>query len=348
LAITSEEKEEIVASSFYPLSNMNKNLKSEESAIDGDNLEILSTNEQLNPNDEAITDVLLTSASRSIMQVNQIDPIRLSAFYNSDPNFNLDIPAIIFIKKRLKTTSENLWKWSIGVQIAYQYSIRSIDQLDGNPSAHLMNRKASEKSLDAYRLDLNAHLNYKNLYLESGISFSQITDKLSTTTIEEKTIFIDTITQVLIYKDSSTSYVQGMLEGVERIQTKHERYNRYSTIDIPIIFGYEQKFSAINWGFYLSGGILVNINFRKSGYILSPYDESLISLNELDSKGYWNDRLGMKLLVAGGIKYQWSPNLDFRFGPQFEFGGKSLTGQDSEIRQNYILMGLRAGVFFNF
>jgi hypothetical protein len=292
--------------------------------------------------------VILPDDQSAMFTIQQLTSIAIAPFNRSIREFKLEYPAISFPVRKNNSSIKDVWKWSAGIQMAYQYTLRDLKGRDGISSAHLTERIDSENSLDAYRIDVNAQLNYKNTFLETGISFSQLTDRLYTSSVEEKTIFIDTITQVLIYKDSSMSSVQGMLEGVERIKTEHQRYNRYNTIDIPIIFGYEHNTGLDKWRYYLSGGVLLNIQFKKSGSMLSPDDGNLVSLSSLDAEDYWNNRLGMKFLIAGGLKYQFHPKFEFRFGPQFEFGGKSFSSRDSGISQNYTRLGIRTGIYLNF
>lgn len=287
-------------------------------------------------------------ASKSGFYISNLPILSLKPNMVVSQKFNLTLPVIEKSESVHFIQKNNNLSFSAGVQFAYQYTFRKMDGLSGYPGDHIADRIGSENSLDAYRISLFGQMAYKNTYIETGISFAQITDKLSLSTSTDKVIFIDTITQLLIYKDSSTSSVQGMLEGIERITTLQTRYNRYKTFDIPVFIGYQQHIGQSKWSYYLSGGVLINIRFSQSGYILSPENGNLVSAASLSADKYWNKFLGLNLAGTCGLSYQWDSGFAFQIGPQFEFGTRSLTGNSSGIKQEYNRLGFQSRITFKF
>lgn len=280
--------------------------------------------------------------------INRLSPIQSRLHSERVANLSSSYSNLSPIGQKNNIDVSKIWKLAAGIQMAYQHPFGGLKPTSDTLTSHLYDRINSEESLDAYRVQLNLKLNYKQSFLQSGISFSNLTEKLYSSTLNEKSIFIDTTIHILIYKDSSEYQIIGMVEGIERTKTVSQRYNRYRTIDIPIMLGFEQTLRKSKWSYTVSGGAFINVNFLKSGYILSPEDNSLVSLQSLNDQNYWNERLGVRFMFTGGIKYHINQYSEFSMGPQFEFGGKSLTKKATGISQQYNNIGIQTGIFIQF
>ena len=257
------------------------------------------------------------------------------------------------IDQSLAQTANNTNRLSginFGLSGTYSFPFRSLE-LNGDTS--LLNyvnlRSDQETSLELLRYDLLVGYKFENnLSVHSGLSWSQLTEKFEIEQTIEKQILVDTITQILVYKDSTTSSIQGMVEGTEITKTKERYYNRYQSLDIPIQFGYENVLSHSKWGYYGSLAALINLQFKKSGYITDPYTSEISAINDIGDGDFWRTKQSLRLNLGAGLMYQLNPNFALKLGPQFEYSTRAITVPGAAVQQKYQYLGVKLHASYTF
>ncbi len=120
-------------------------------------------------------------------------------------------------------------------------------------------------------------------------------------------------------------------------------YNRYHSIDIPLLLGYEIEVG--NFNFSINSGVYFNIFARQKGKILSQSDmpEFITSNNPQRINAFEKD-LGISIYGSIGLNYQIRPNLQLLIEPNLRYQLKPITLETYPLEQQYINVGLLLGV----
>lgn len=236
--------------------------------------------------------------------------------------------------------------WFFEAVGSYDFVQRSFQHPDPN---YVSARKANEKVGAAYTFQLRAGYKINPiLSLRTGISFSQINEKLDFNKYTESTQIVDR---------QETGYILDPINGPQQItytvrDTLHtsnslnfNSNNRYTFIDIPVLMSY-QFYGSNNWNFGVSGGPVFNLAFRQSGQILAPSTLDVISLNGSSNpfKGY----AGINLMLNLNASYKLNKHFDLVFEPGMRFGVSSLTTSPNGMSQKYNSLNLFTGLRYNF
>lgn len=306
---------------------------------------------------------IATSNSANDKLIKELSTLPLKLYYIEYAH-HIDLPSMPIESKALATNnsyvdydqrqkqkkSNILNGLNLGLSSSYNYPFRTLSH-NGDTSLvnHVKLRSDIETSLELVRYDFLVGYKFKNnLTVHSGISWSQLTERLDLKNTIEKQIWVDTLTQILIYKDSSTSSMQGVIEGTEITRTNETYYNRFRSIDIPIQIGYQNSFQQSKWGYYGYMGALINIKFQKSGFILDPFSNELSAINEVADGNFWRTKQSVRMNVGAGLVYQINPNIQLKFGPYVEYSTKSITIPSAPIQQKYSYVGVQLHANYTF
>ena len=171
------------------------------------------------------------------------------------------------------------------------------------------------------------------LALRTGVNYSQINEKF------EYVNETETITRII--RDANGVPIDTFVETGARYKTT---FNKYRTLDIPILLGYEIDFK--NLVFAVNGGAYVNLIFNQKGDFLSPQDLRPVnfSSNNPDAFPAFKNRLGLGWYGSVSVQYQLKPNLHLLLEPHFKMYPKSVTQPQYIVDQRYFSTGLFVGV----
>jgi len=175
------------------------------------------------------------------------------------------------------------------------------------------------------------------LTLRSGVNFSQLNERLRyLTETEERFTIINII--------GPGGNITGVDTVYETIHREHTVLNRYRTIDIPVLAGYE--FPVKRWLFSAHGGVFINMLFRQQGSMYLPEGDMPSSFAALEQEGApaFNSRLGVGWYAGAGIAYKVRHNLQIMAEPYLRAWPGSFTNAQFPTRQSYLHSGLALGL----
>ena len=218
------------------------------------------------------------------------------------------------------------------------WSFRSLEADNPALADYTDSRASSEKQLPAFSAGVRlSAVSDKGWLVKGGVSFTQINEKFSYLNESEARTIIHEI-----YDE------QGNIIGTDttiELGTRYKiTYNRYRTLDVPLLLGYE-----FNWGkssLYFNGGVLLNLAFRQKGAILDPVDESPVSITSSDAGAYpaFRQQLGLGWYAGMGLSYNITPDCSIIVEPHVQAHPQSITTDQYGINQQYINAGLNLGL----
>lgn len=171
------------------------------------------------------------------------------------------------------------------------------------------------------------------LALRTGINYSQINEKFEYVN--------ETETTTTVITDANGIPIDTFVETGARYKTT---FNKYRTLDIPVLLGYEIDFK--NFVFTVNGGAYVNLIFNQKGDFLSPQDLRPVnfSSNNPDAFPAFKNRLGLGWYGSVSVQYQLKPRLHLLLEPHFKMYPKSVTQPQYIVDQRYLSTGLFVGI----
>ncbi len=217
--------------------------------------------------------------------------------------------------------------------ISPEYAIRKLSARTAEDENYRQRRDETEATL--YGLSGGLRLSVvtrRGLALRTGIVYNRILERFS------------------LEKEGDTRIVQvvqaGTMDTITTIETGTtivRTYNRYHSIDIPLLLGYEVD--AGNFNFNINAGAYFNIYARQKGKILSQSDEpEFITSNNPQRINAFEKDLGISLYGSIGLNYQIRPGLQLLIEPNLRYQLKPISLATYPLEQQYINVGLLLGV----
>jgi len=237
------------------------------------------------------------------------------------------------------------WSYSNGLAFTYGKAFRTLSSKNATELDYLKTRQDTETSLDAIRINFDFMLQNDNgLYLKTGLEYEQINERLDAY-IEQDSVK-DTPDQVIVLRyamNGSTSQTLGNGEVVTTYWSQKKIFNRYSSVDIPVLVGYNSRRENKKLGWFVEGGASINLWFASKGQIFDNNNENgLISLGERPNQ--FKSQTGVSLLGSVGLTYQISDKLSIWTSPNIKYHLASITGKETPLDQKYLNAGLSMGV----
>ncbi|MBL7701476.1 MAG: hypothetical protein JNM14_04460 [Ferruginibacter sp.] len=211
------------------------------------------------------------------------------------------------------------------------YAFRSLQ--DTGNSAYLQKRKESTK----FRSGFSAGVRYTKVFNNSmsvrgGVNFSQINEKF---TFNQGNIV--TVTWILNANgDTIGSYT-----------TTGTRYkttiNRYRTIDIPLMIGYELGNGKLHAN--INAGPVINIYSWQKGDILDASGNPVsITTGKSSSPYQFKTNAGIGFMGAVSVYYKLNDKLHLMAEPYFRYNLSAMNKESITLKQKYQTAGLRLGI----
>lgn len=202
---------------------------------------------------------------------------RLSLLPESSIEFNIQkFEAEIQSKKPVKKTNSYL----IGVSALY--GLQSINR--AGPENLYASRQKEEEALDMFQagFEFGVKLN-KRLSLQTGLNFSQFTDKRVYRNTEVYSI-IDSnfLVSKILKADGSMQDIYGVAEIPYVREINETSYNRFRFMEVPVFLFFENKLRS-NFCFRVGAGVSLGLISSRSGSI-SDYLNAQIPLSQASYK----------------------------------------------------------------
>lgn len=175
------------------------------------------------------------------------------------------------------------------------------------------------------------------LALRTGINYSQISEKFEYFNGSE----VNTDIRDIYGPNGEFLRTDTIVTVGRRYKTT---YNKYRTLDVPILLGYELDYKKFT--FSLNGGAYVNLIFKQKGDFLSPQDLQPVNFSSNNPNAFpaFKNRLGLGWYGSISVQYQLKPNLQLLLEPHFKMYPKSVTQAQYIVDQRYVSTGLFVGI----
>jgi hypothetical protein len=229
----------------------------------------------------------------------------------------------------------NLYFEALG---APEYAFRNLSSLAPEMAEHIQSREAAEQELLSFSAALRLALiaDY-GLSFRLGLQYSQINERLRYLNESE----VRTVIKEILDEQGNVIGTDTFIEIGTRFK---ESYNHYRSLDIPLLLGYELR--SQHTSVYFNAGILLNLIASQSGDILSPVDNTPISIDSNDPAAFaaFRQQLGLGWYASVGFTVRLGPGLDLIAEPYLKSFPRSITTDTYDVDQKYMNTGLFLGV----
>jgi len=268
----------------------------------------------------------------AIAIVNPLAPLDIESL--AQASFVLNVPLIKPPKRS---------PWSLGIYAGVGMANRQLAHKLGAERTVLLDRR-NELETPEQVIAAGANVQYQfksGWFLKSGLAYEQITERFDYQYLLSETDFYneDALNTVYRMADGTTEMLYGT-NSVQQITQTRMIYNRYRTIDVPLMLGYNQKINRrLAW--YVEGGALLNLSFLPRGEILAIDNETIIDLTNTD---ILKQRTGLSAVAGLGVSYRIANTLSVWASPQFRYALGSMTADNYDLDQSFIRGMVQVGI----
>lgn len=208
-------------------------------------------------------------------------------------------------------------------------------------STYLQQKDSSESMQIGYAAGVNIVKPIsEHFVLKTGVWVSQINERFSFKTENEiKTTTVVTVRNIIrapgdTLRISDTSSVQQI--GYKNTVVG----NRYKTLDIPVIIGYEFGKGSLKFG--INAGVIVNV---KHGFEGAVYDSSLtaITVNK-ETNNVYKTNIGLGLYAGFRIAKDLNDKTQLFIEPHFRYNLSNMTTPNTSFNQKINVTGVNIGL----
>ena len=235
-------------------------------------------------------------------------------------------------------------RFSLDVYGGPGYALRPFSSKNEDVSSYISAREQTESYQYAFQAGarLTMHLRH-GLNVGLGLHYSQVGEKFDYTDPNDTR----TVTTIIEIKDNAGNVIDTRTEEVILFGiTIKEIYNRYHTIDIPILVGYDIALGKV--GFGIKAGPVLNISSWQRGQFLDPtLDPKFIDLeNPLEYFPAYKTTLGVGAYLGVNVEVPVSPSSSIIVEPHALHRFQTLTIDSYPINQSSTQLGLNFGLRF--
>lgn len=238
-----------------------------------------------------------------------------------------------------KFEERRVWRSTVDFIVSPDLVSRDLEAVSPQYEAYAAARNTTEH----FRYGFSAGVRFSTIApsgfaVRSGLNYSQINEQFSYRNDQEERITITT-------EYGPNGQVIGTDTVVDYFSTRRIVNNRYTTIDIPLIFGYEFN-TGSNLGVAINGGTFINMLFTQQGEFLSPatFEPVQFSGNTPDTYHAYRNRLGLAFYGSVGLTYRITNDLDLLVEPHIKWRPQSITAPGYVLQQRFFTSGLFLGL----
>lgn len=211
------------------------------------------------------------------------------------------------------------------------YAFQSLQ--DTGNSAYLQKRKESTSFKSAFSAGIRYTKVFNNsMSVRGGVNFSQINEKF--------TFNQGNIVQVTYIINANGDTVGSYTTTGSRYKTT---INRYRSIDIPIMIGYELGNGKLHTN--INAGPVINIYSWQKGDVLDASGNPVsITTGKSSSPYQFKTNAGIGFMGAVSIYYKLNDRLHIMAEPYFRYNLSQMNKESITLKQKYQTAGLRLGI----
>ena len=204
---------------------------------------------------------------------------------------------------------------------------------DTGNSAYLQKRKESTKFSSAFSAGLRFTKVFNNgMSIRSGINYSQINEKF--------TFVQGNLVQITYVIDANGDTTGSYITTGTRYKTT---INRYRTIDVPLLIGYEMGNGRFHTN--INAGIIINAYSWQKGDVLdSAYRPVSITTGKTSSPYQFKTNIGIGFMAGASFYYKLNEKIHLMAEPYFRYNLSPMSKEKLTLTQKYNTAGLRLGL----
>lgn len=205
---------------------------------------------------------------------------------------------------------------------------------DTGSSTYLQKRRESTD----FRWAFSAGFRYTRVFqngvsFRTGINFTQITERFRW--VKENYVQLNYTIDPTTGDTTGTTSIRGT-----RYKTT---FNRFRTLDIPILFGYETGFGKFKLNAY-AGGMLNIYSWQRGEVLDTALRPVVITTGKTESPYQYRNNMGIGLTGGVSIYYRIHDNWQLLAEPYFRYNLSPMNKEGLTLRERYHLLGLRIGI----
>ncbi|MFN7116988.1 MAG: hypothetical protein ACK4TA_09335 [Saprospiraceae bacterium] len=298
-----------------------------------ENQEVISLNEQLSTTLESWTKEGVLTPAAAAVSTFQLSTLPITLYQIRHSNKLSFDPS-----KCAAFSNQNKLRLYFDVLASPDFTFRNIKATSGDYETYAANRKETEAA--RYNYSIGARLSAvsnSGLALRAGLNYSEINERFELANENE--------TRIIITYDPLGNIIK-----TDTITQKIITNNRYQTLDIPVMIGYEIPLKKVTLA--INGGAYFNLHFKPEGEFLSPYDNHPVPFsndeNPENNITAFRDKLGVGWYGSVGVHYKISPRLQVLVEPHLRAYPRSFTRDDFMTEQKYLTAGVFVGLRHQF
>ena len=229
-----------------------------------------------------------------------------------------------------KDAAGNKMYWEVYTGIDYASKKYS----DTGNSVFLQRRKATTSFQSAYSAGFRITKVFNNgISLRTGLNYSQVNEKFSfmQSNIVQTTYIIDAISG-----DTTGSFT---VRGTRYKTT----FNKYRSIDIPLLLGYEMGNGRLHANF--NAGAIINLYSWQQGELLDTNNQPVsITTGKSNDAFQYKTNAGIGFTAAASIYYKLNDRLHVLAEPYFRYNLSPMSKDVLSLQERFTTIGLRLGI----
>jgi hypothetical protein len=200
-------------------------------------------------------------------------------------------------------------------------------------SAYLQKRKESATFSSAFSAGLRYTRVFNNgVSIRTGINYSQINEKFS--------VVLGNIVQVVYIINANGDTTGSYTTTGTRYKTN---INKYKTIDVPLVFGYEMGNGRLHTN--INAGIIINAYSWQKGEVLDGANKPVsITTGKSNSPYQFKTNIGLGFIAGVSVYYKLNERLHLLAEPYFRYNLSPMSKENLTLKQKYNTAGLRIGL----
>ena len=226
-----------------------------------------------------------------------------------------------------------------------EFAWRRLNGINEKAQNYISRRDSAESLRLAYSALMRINLFVtKNIFIHTGISFSQRQEKFSIAyKWESHEDYIDSTKFVTYIDPFEGNIIYKTYDTLDYVTTHKDTIThdvRMTFIAIPAMIGY--KWLGKRSGIALQAGVICNLLFKQKGTI-ADYNYSANDVSN-NNKNPFKKRAGLSLAAGISTNYRLNDKLDLLIEPHSSYILKSITNADYPVQQKLFTYGLNIGL----
>ncbi|MBK6998317.1 MAG: hypothetical protein IPH31_26860 [Lewinellaceae bacterium] len=210
----------------------------------------------------------------------------------------------------------------------------------------LANRKASEKTLEAFSVSLQyTYATKKGLLFRGGLDYRRLNEKFLVRYSEKETkIVTGVLTQTVNTSGQVISTTTGPKEVTTTTIYSNVAYNSYQFLNLPLGMGFQKMNKKSQWE--IAGGMDLNLWFHFNGTLYNAYGEA-VALSKSKYPDVYKRNAGLGMWASYGYSRNLSRNIRWQLAAKVNLPFQQITSDQYPLIQKYYTIGLQGGLIFN-